>query len=417
MLNKIIIGCLLYITSSFALSVEQTIHLLNRTSFGYSKNDLYKYSKFTKEEAIQYLINSTKSTQIYNLPKNIENINFPKKGEKRSFKEKKIVRQTRKKELKQLQIWWLNMMIDSRFSFREKMTLFWHNHLVSSYKVVKIPYFMYLQNKLYREEALGHFDNLIHRSSKDLAMLIYLDSNSNKKSHPNENYGRELLELFTLGEGSYTETDVKEAAKAFTGWRVNRKKRKFVKNNKLHDFGKKHFLGQSGNFDGEDIINIVLQQDKTSQFIITKLYKKFISLDINENLVNKIAKDFKNSSYDISLAMRQLLLSDDFWNQRNNLIKSPVELIVSLAKVTGVDFKNQTKIENHFIFRSLKDLQQDLFNPPSVKGWKGGKSWINTSSIVLRTSLINSFIHKKLDKQKRKSVNIKVLRNTKFQLK
>lgn len=208
---KLLFLLISFISFSFALSVDESKHLLNRTSFSYTQADLKLFQGFSKKEAVSFLIHSAKDTKTLAVPQDLKEISLPLKNRKSlSRDEKKVLRKARVQKMKELQMWWYEMMLQPQHAFREKMTLFWHNHFVSSYKVVKNPYFMYKQNQLFRENALGNFDTFLHKSSKDLAMLIYLDNNSNKKSHPNENYARELLELFTLGEGNYSEMDIKE---------------------------------------------------------------------------------------------------------------------------------------------------------------------------------------------------------------
>jgi len=401
---KSIILILLCLNFLNALTLDESKHLLNRTSFGYTQDDLEIFQKFSKKEAISYLLNSAKNTSVLTPPSDIYEVSKrPTNFKSLSRDEKQKIRRAKNKKAREIQAWWYEMMLNPQYAFREKMVLFWHNHFVSSYKVVKDPNFMFKQNMMYREQALGDFAAFVHKSSKDLAMLVYLDSNSNKKSHPNENYARELLELFTLGEGHYNEEDIKEAARAFTGWRVNRKKIYFKKIKKFHDYGKKSFLGQEGHFDGEDIIDIVLKQEQTSRFIVSKLYKEFISVKTNDKLVNDIAKEFESSSYDITRAMRLLLLSDDFWNNKANLIKSPVELIVSLVK----NLKLEISEKNYkFILNTAKNLGQDLFNPPNVKGWEGGESWIDSSSIINRGEFIQKVIRKKWKSIKSNNLNI-----------
>ena len=401
---KLLFLLISFISFSFALSVDESKHLLNRTSFSYTQADLKLFQGFSKKEAVSFLIHSAKDTKTLAVPQDLREISLPLKNRKSlSREQKKVLRKARIKKMKELQMWWYEMMIQPQHAFREKMTLFWHNHFVSSYKVVKNPYFMYKQNQLFRENALGSFDTFLHKSSKDLAMLIYLDNNSNKKSHPNENYARELLELFTLGEGNYSEMDIKEAARAFTGLRVNRKKQITVKIKKFHDFGNKTFLHQSGNFDAKDIIDIILQENQMGVFIVSKLYKEFISEDINKTFVKALAKDFKESSYDISLLMESLLLSDDFWNMNNKSIKSPRELMIGLIK--NLDITVSTK-ELRFLIKFGKSLGQELFNPPNVKGWAGNKAWIDSSSFVLRQNFIKKVLNRKLKPKKLKELGI-----------
>ncbi len=407
---------LLLTISAFSLSLDETKHLLNRTSFGYTNDDLIKFQKFSKQEAIEYLINKGKSKDIFKTPRGIKEAStFDGKFRDLSREEKKAIRKKRNKKMEEIRKWWYQMILDSKFSFREKMTLFWHNHFVSEYKVVKSPYMMYEQNMLYRKNALGNFSELLHQSSTDMAMLVYLDSNSNRKTHPNENYARELLELFTLGEGNYSEEDIKEAARAFTGYRVNRKKASFKIVKKHHDNGKKIFMGQSGDFNGEDIINIILKDEETARYITMKLYKEFIGEKYNRGEVQRLADIFRQSDYDIAVLMKNLLLSEDFWNKENriNMIKSPVELIASFLKSTEI---TPRKKEYKFLIKTGRNLGQDIFNPPNVKGWLGNKSWIDSTSLVNRKEFIQIVIKRRVKKKNQKEY-LKYYSNARFNLK
>ena len=406
---RLIFFLLILSYSAFSLTLDETKHLLNRTSFGYTKSDLLKFQKFSKEEAIDFLIKKARSKDLFREPRNIKETSiFNGKFKELSREEKKDLRKKRNKKMEEIRVWWYEMIFNSAFSFRERMTLFWHNHFTSEYKVVKSPYMMFEQNMLYRKYALGKFDELLHKSSTDMAMLVYLDSNSNKKTHPNENYARELLELFTLGEGNYTENDIKEAARSFTGLRVNRKKATFKLVKKHHDNDKKIFKKHVGNFDGSDIINIVLKQEQTSKFIVQKLYKEFINEKFNISEVERLALIFRKSNYDISILMKSLLLSKDFWAEENmgNMIKSPVELIASLIKSLNIKPKQK---DYKFITRTAKKLGQDLFNPPSVKGWVQGKSWIDSTSLVNRSEFIKLAVKRKVNNR-----NIKLLKINNF---
>lgn len=404
---RVVILLCLFFLSAFALTKEQSIHLLNRTSFGYTQNDINFFMKLSKKESVEYLLNQAKKQDTFPLPSELKKLSSSNQG--LSKEQRKAKRKQKNKKLQELQNWWLSQMLQPKYAFREKMTLFWHNHFVSEYKVVKNPYMMYLQNDLFRKNSLGNFDKLLHKSSKDLAMLIYLDSNLNKKASPNENYARELLELFTLGEGNYSEEDIKEAARAFTGYRVVKKDFKFKKIRKHHDNEIKNFMGYSGNFDGEDIINIVLKQNQTSKFIVSKLYKEFVSYEVNEELVEEIARDFKASNYDLSLAMKQLLLSKDFWNSKNRMIKSPSEFIVSLLKEQNIKIKNKKQLKKLNI--ASRKLGQTLFNPPGVQGWEGGTAWIDVSSLLQRQNLVKKILKRK------KASNIEKYQSLEFQLK
>jgi len=314
-----------------------------------------------------------------------------------STEERKAFRKKLRKKTIELKSWWMKKMIETSNPLREKMTLFWHNHFTSSIQKVRSPYLMYKQNELLRTNALGNFKTFLHAISKDPAMVIYLDNQSNKKQNPNENYAREVMELFTLGEGHYSETDIKEAARAFTGWRVNRKNGKFVFVKKLHDFGEKEFLGKKGNFDGDDILNIILTHPRTAEFITQKFYKEFINQKLNEKEVRRIAKIFYDSGYEIKVLLKEILLSDDFWDIKNRgvLVKSPVELIVGTLR----SFDIQPKKVKGLVFAS-RNLKQDIFNPPNVKGWDGGVSWLDANSILVRNQIVSRFVRGKEENKK-----------------
>lgn len=397
----------LFFITAFSLSLEESKHLLNRTSFGYSKVDLEYFRNLSKEQAVDYLITQASKKEIINKPSNIKEVSiFNGKFKNLSREEKKVFRKNANKKMLEIQTWWHKMMMNSSYSFREKMTLFWHNHFTSEYRVVKSPYMMFEQNMLYRNNALGNFAELLQKSSQDLAMLVYLDNNSNKKSHANENYARELLELFTVGEGNYSEEDIKEAARAFTGYRVNRKTAKLRKVKKQHDDGLKSFMGYTGNLDSDDIIEIILKQKNVSKFITMKLYLEFVSEKLDVDELNRLAKIFRESKYDISILMKNILLSDNFWDSSNrgNMIKSPIEMIISLIKNLNINIEEK---DYKFIRRYAKILGQDLFNPPNVKGWQGGNAWIDTNSLVNRNEFINKFIKRKVTKKTIKKLALK----------
>lgn len=275
---------------------------------------------------------------------------------------------------------WLSKMASTSAVLREKMTFFWHNHFATS---TPFAYLMQVQNNTLRKYALGKFGDLLHAVAKDPAMIIYLNNQQNKKAHPNENFAREVMELFTLGVGNYTENDVKESARAFTGWTVD-KTGKFQFNEKQHDFGEKEFLGKSGNFDGDDILNIILSNKQTSVFITTKIYREFINPNVDTKRIQQLADGFYESGYDIGELMRKIYTSDWFYDDGNigAKVSSPVELIVRYKKLIDLDCINKKTILN-----LQKGLGQVLFFPPNVAGWKGGNTWIDSSSLLLRLSI------------------------------
>lgn len=283
-------------------------------------------------------------------------------------------------EMEDLNAEWIFKMTHTKAVLREKMTFFWHNHFATS---VPWGYPMQVQNNLLRKHALGKFGEMLHAIAKDPAMIMYLNNQQNKKDHPNENFAREVMELFTLGEGHYTEKDIKEAARAFTGWSHN-KLWEYEFNEKVHDNGEKEFMGKKGNFNGNDIIDQLLENKQTARYLCTKIYREFVNPIVNTNRVEILTETFFSSGYDISILMRQLFTSEWFYEEENigTKICSPVELIVRYKKTVGLEFKKQ---------KTLIDLQkalgQVLFFPPNVAGWKGGNSWIDSTSLLLRLNI------------------------------
>ena len=231
-----------------------------------------------------------------------------------------------------------------------------------------------------RENALGNFGDLLREVSKSPAMLSFLNNQQNKKQHPNENFAREVMELFTVGRGNYTENDIKEGARAFTGWGFNLQG-EFVNRPFLHDTGNKTFLGKTGNFDGDDIIDILLEQKQTAKYITQKLYKYFVNDTPEPAKIELLANRFYQSGYDIKKLMTDVYTSDWFYNDKNigTRIKSPVELLVGIRRLIPMELERP---EMQLLFE--RALGQILFYPPNVAGWPGGKNWIDSSALMLR---------------------------------
>jgi len=235
------------------------------------------------------------------------------------------------------------------------------------------------QNNLLRRHALGNFRDLLHGISRDVAMLIWLDGNANRKRHPNENFAREVMELFSLGEGNYSERDIAEAARAFTGWHVRRDR--FWLNTIQHDTNIKSVLGQRGNFDGDDIIEICLDQPACSQFLAWKLLRTFVLDRPEKQHIEGLAERITHHKYQMRPVLRELLRSRLFFDAavRTSLIKSPIELVIGSYRTLG----RAAHLPN--TLGLLADLGQDVFEPPSVKGWEGGRQWISSTTLLKRT--------------------------------
>ncbi len=367
------------------MGISDARHLLNRTGFGASPHEIGDFSKLSHEQAVARLLEGAVTEARTPLPDSVDEYLRPARLKTLSEDEKKVVLRRQFQISADLRAWWLSELLATPSPLTERMTLFWHNHFVSSQQKVKSARLMARQNMLLRRHALGNFGALLHAAAKDPAMVIYLDSATNRKGQPNENFAREVMELFTLGEGHYSEQDIKEAARAFTGWSLEPETGEYKWRPFFHDEGVKTVLGKSGNFDGDDVLDILLAQPATAEFIVGKLWREFVSPEPEAKEVARIAKRFRDSRYDIKVALGELLLTPAFWAEGNRatLVKSPVDLVVG----TLHEFGFHTGDPLPFAF-TVRQLGQDLFAPPNVKGWPGGEDWINSSSLLGRKQFV-----------------------------
>lgn len=378
-------------------------HLVSRTGIGEEWDVINKVSKLTIHQAVnQFLKQNNQRTPAIPKFSSWKKMDALQNNPYRNMYY--IARRIGKLEGAKLQTWWVKHLLTTKTPFLERMTLFWHNHFPSSILKTNQASFLHRQNLLFRRRALGNYGTLLREVAKDPAMLLYLDGHTNTKESPNENFAREVLELFTLGRGYYTHADVVEAAKAFTGWGIN-KQGKFINDITQHDNSIKTFLGQRGNFNGDQIINILLKHPRTAEVIAEKMWKEFINISTpNPRTVKRWAKVFRDANYNTSTLLRAVLTSEEFWDKRNRgtLIKSPIQLAIGTLRTLPY------KLPRRGIERSLNILGQGVFKHPSVKGWPGGSDWISTQSILIRTALMqdlsgtkfnpNGFIEKKLPK-------------------
>jgi len=367
-----------------AISKQKKIqHLFHRAGFGESISAIRRYEDESTSAIIKKIFDdSQKFTELNILGS--KNSYAQKKEEKEknelTRQEKKNFQKQSREDIRDLNIAWIDKMSLDKAQLREKMTFFWHGHFACK---TRIGLFCQNQNNTIRKHALGKFGDLLMEISKDPAMLQFLNNQQNRKSSPNENFAREVMELFTLGRGNYTENDVKEAARAFTGWGFGRTG-EFRFRKAVHDTDEKTCLSKSGNFTGEDIIQIILEQRRTSEFITEKIYRYFVNEKIDKNITAGLAKSFYDSGYNIESLMKEIFSSEWFYGKENigSKIKSPVELIVGMIRSFNIDFVNPLPLLN-----LQKVLGQMLFNPPNVAGWAGGKSWIDSSSLMYRLKL------------------------------
>ncbi len=283
-----------------------------------------------------------------------------------------------------LAAWWMHRILHSPSPIVEKMTLFWHGHFATGAEKVMDAELMYIQNRLLRQQAVGDFRKLAHEISKDPAMLIYLDSVSNRKAHPNENYARELMELFCLGEGNYSERDVQELARCFTGWEIRRKMFRF--NEYQHDKGTKEILGRKGIESGDQAIDVVLNQSAMPRFVAAKVFRYLVCDEPQapQALLDPLADHFAESGYSIRALVDRILSSRlmlSLWSVGRK-VRSPVEFAAELMRGLSAT----TNLER--LVKRLKPLGQGLFYPPNVKGWDGGRAWINSSTLIGRANFV-----------------------------
>jgi uncharacterized protein (DUF1800 family) len=288
-----------------------------------------------------------------------------------------------------LKRWWLGEMVATPTPLAERMTLFWHGHFATSQRKVVVAEAMWRQQQVLRRHALGNYREMLHAVARDPAMLVYLDGANSRKQAPNENFAREVMELFTLGEssqsaqgfGGYGEQDVREAARAFTGWSIDRDDFSFRFRPAVHDGGIKTVFGQSGDFDGDAVLDAILRQPAAARFVTAKLWKEFVSPQPDANEVERIAAVFRADGWNIAALVRELLLTDAFWaaENRGSLVKSPVELVVGAVRQLQVPLEDATPL-----VRKAAQLGQNLLMPPNVKGWPGYTAWIDATTMLER---------------------------------
>jgi uncharacterized protein (DUF1800 family) len=311
------------------------------------------------------------------LYKGVKDVSEMQQKEVNAANRGKMIREQSREDLKNLNILWLDEMINSEAQLREKMSLFWHGHFAC--RVIN-SYFQQELLQVIRENALGNFKDLLRAVSKSASMLNFLNNQQNRKKKPNENFAREVMELFTVGRGNYTETDVKEAARAFTGWGVNLKGEFEFRINQ-HDTDIKTVLGKTGNWDGDDVLDILLAQKQTATFICKKMYVYFVNEKVDDTKVEWLSSRFYNNSYDIKKLMKDIFTSDWFYQEKNigTKIKSPVELLAGIRRLLPMEMQND---QAQLLFQ--RTLGQVLFYPPNVAGWPGGKNWIDSSALMIR---------------------------------
>jgi uncharacterized protein (DUF1800 family) len=361
-------------------------HLLNRTGFGATDAEIREYAPLERAAAVERLLNGARREASVKPPAFVDDAFTPYyKLRQLSADERKAALRTLVEQGFELRAWWLREMLLTPSPLTERMTLFWHNHFATSQQKVRSGQLMYRQNVLLRRESLGNFATLLHAIAKDPAMLVYLDNAGSRRQAPNENFAREVMELFTLGEGHYGESDIKEAARAFTGWSLDRETGEYTFRRAWHDYGDKMVLGRTGSFDGDDVLDILLARPEAAQFIAGKMWREFVSPTPDAKEIARWAGVFRGARYEVKPLLRAVLNSDAFWSadHRAALIKSPVELVVGTLRT----FEIHPFDLRPAVF-ACAALGQNPFSPPNVKGWPGGDAWIDSSTLLARKQFL-----------------------------
>jgi len=397
--------------SSSEWNYETAAHLLERAGFGGTPEQIESLAALTPEQAVNSLVHFNSSDNKHLLPFEHSGIHDPglepfppsrpattelakETGEALGVKVKpdgnrrlqpvvnKFFYWLRASvlETNRVAYWWADRMVASNNPLQEKMALFWHGHYAVNESKVRDYRKLLNELQLFHDMGTGSFRDLMVAVAQDPAMLSFLDAGVNVKGAPNENFAREIMELFTMGVGNYSETDIREAARAFTGW--NYVDLEFVINQNQHDDGVKNFLGQSGNFDGVEIIDLIMEQPITAEYIAGKIYRFFVREELSQALAAELGDTLRDADYDIATLLQTIFLSKDFYSAPSvgSQIKSPVQLAVSTYRKLGLtdapgvpDFNQATGA-----------LSQSLFRPPTVAGWAGGRSWMTPGLLLER---------------------------------
>lgn len=389
-------------------------HLLNRVGYGGTPDQVRELQAMGLDAAVDYLVDYA-GIGVSDLPeinldrdviRKLTDDERKRNREARRNGDEDVLDQERRRSLEarradqkmmnELRRWWMQRMIDTPRPAEERLTMLWHGHFASSWRSVRDTYLMWQQQELFRQNANGNFADLARGIIRDPAMLKFLNNNQNNKRRPNENLARELMELFTLGVGHYTEEDIKAGARALTGYGIDDNDFKFRQNQ--HDDSQKTILGNQGAFDGDDFVGILLRQEDCAKFVALKIYDAFVA-DVgdvyeavprgNREVIDKIAGRLERGGYEMKPVLAALFKSNHFYDPAivNQKIKDPTQLAVGTIRSLGLPTRDRGVIE-----KAMGAMGQVLFEPPTVDGWDGGRSWINTSTLFVRQNLTTYLI-------------------------
>ena len=345
---------------AFGTERSRVAHLLRRAGFGSTPAELDAYTALGFQQSLERLLNYEQVDD--------------------STVEQRVgAIQVDRRNVELARLSWMTRMLYSQRPLQEKMVLFWHTHFATASSKVRAADVLLQQIQLFRDNALGNFEALLQQVTRDPAMLIWLDNNQNRKGRPNENYAREVMELFTVGIGNYTDQDVKEGARAFTGYTSDRSGQ-FVFSADQHDDGDKTFLGVTQNWDANDVLAALVRHPATARFLTTKLFRFFVHDSPDPATIDRLAATYTSSGFDIRAVVRDIFSGPEFLSDqafRGN-VKQPVELVIGALKALDVQNIGPD------LPASTRRMGQDLLNPPDVSGWKGGDNWISATTVLER---------------------------------
>ena len=387
-------------------TIFEAAHLLNRAGFGGNPEEIKLFHALGRAKAVESLISPTEPLDAFPLPswsvgdqaladmrerrnqlRAIRKATTelpPEQAEMAKRDALKKIQQENRQQALEGQGWWFRRMLKTQAPLREKMTLFWHDHFATSIQKVKQPVFMIRQNELFRRSAFSSFKDLTHAILMDPAMTLYLDTQSSKKDMPNENFAREVMELFTLGEGNYTEQDIREAARAFTGYYLNQGEGKVSHNKRQWDSADKTIFGKTGPFTGKDVIDLIFANKETARFMAKKLWEFFVYEKPSASALDALTVGFQKANFQIGPLLREIFLSKEFYAEASirSQIKSPIQYLIELLKQLEI-----SEPPTGFPVTAQQQLGQVLFMPPNVAGWDWGQAWINTNTLLTRYNL------------------------------
>jgi uncharacterized protein (DUF1800 family) len=384
----------------------EAAHLLNRAGFGGSPDEIRAFHSLGRFKAVDTLVTPAEPADAFPLPawaneeqaladmrermrqrrelrQKVDGLT-PEEADKMRREMFQGMQQENRQRALEGQGWWFRRMLQTKAPLREKMTLFWHDHFATSIQKVKEPAMMLKQNELFRSHAFGSFKELTRAILLDPAMMLYLDTRNSRKGKPNENFAREVMELFTLGEGNYSERDISEAARAFTGYQLDRFTGEVIHNQRQWDEADKTIFGKTRAFTGTDVIDLIFQQPAAARFMADKIWAFFVHDSLAESAADALATVFRKADYRLAPLLREIFLSREFYSEASirSQIKSPVQFLIQLLKQLEI-----SEPPAGFAITAQQQLGQVLFMPPNVAGWDWGQAWINTNTLLTRYNL------------------------------